>query len=420
VSLLVVMGSGETAPTMVRIHREVFAATGDGQAAMVDTPFAFQNNADELVERTLAYFSESLGRTLAVASWRRRDDPVLDQEKALRVLRSSAWAFVGPGSPTYALRQWTGTALPAALVDVVGRGGTLVMGSAAAATLGTHAVPVYEIYKAGADPYWAEGIDVLGSLTGLAAVVVPHYNNREGGTHDTRFCYLGERRLALMEQQLPPATGVLGVDEHTALLIDTVARHATVAGSGVLTVRWRGQSRTFAAGTVLGFDDLAALLAGDRAAAVVAAAGPVAAPAEPDDVTDSPEPLSLRASADDAERRFESSLAARDADGCVGAVLDLEAAIHSWSADTLQSDEQDHARQVLRTLVVRLGELAEVGARDPRSVVEPYVEALLSVRAAARAAKDFATSDLVRDRLTDAGVEVRDTPDGVDWTLRGP
>jgi len=33
-------------------------------------------------------------------------------------------------------------------------------------------------------------------------------------------------------------------------------------------------------------------------------------------------------------------------------------------------------------------------------------------------AKDYATSDVVRDRLVAAGVEVKDTPDGVTWSLK--
>ena len=88
--------------------------------------------------------------------------------------------------------------MPAALADIVARGGTLVFGSAAACTLGTHSIPVYEVYKAGADPYWEDGLDLLGTLTGLRAVVVPHYDNAEGGRYDTRFCYLGEQRLAAL------------------------------------------------------------------------------------------------------------------------------------------------------------------------------------------------------------------------------
>ena len=118
-----------------------------------------------------------------------------------------------------------------------------------------------------------------------------------------------------------------------------------------------------------------------------------------------------------ARERFDAALATSDVDGCVAAILDLEAAIVAWSTDTLQSDQADAARRTLRALVVRLGELAHVGARDPREVVAPFVELLLELRGRARAAKDFSTSDLVRDRLADAGVEVRDTPDGATWHL---
>jgi cysteinyl-tRNA synthetase len=44
--------------------------------------------------------------------------------------------------------------------------------------------------------------------------------------------------------------------------------------------------------------------------------------------------------------------------------------------------------------------------------------ALLERRAAARAARDFATSDALRDELAALGVEVRDTPDGQVTALR--
>jgi cysteinyl-tRNA synthetase len=44
---------------------------------------------------------------------------------------------------------------------------------------------------------------------------------------------------------------------------------------------------------------------------------------------------------------------------------------------------------------------------------------LLEQRAAARAARDFAAADEVRDRLTAAGVSVEDSPDGPTWTLKG-
>ena len=45
------------------------------------------------------------------------------------------------------------------------------------------------------------------------------------------------------------------------------------------------------------------------------------------------------------------------------------------------------------------------------------IEALLSDRAAAKAAKDFARSDMVRDTLINAGIEIKDTPQGAEWSL---
>jgi len=69
-------------------------------------------------------------------------------------------------------------------------------------------------------------------------------------------------------------------------------------------------------------------------------------------------------------------------------------------------------------MIVRLGDLAVTGTRDPRDAVAPFVEALLEVRLAARNARDFAASDRVRDQLVAAGIEVRDTPEGSEWMVR--
>jgi cyanophycinase-like exopeptidase len=416
-SRLVVMGSGETAPTMVRVHREILATAGKGPAAMLDTPFAFQMNADELVARTLAYFEQSVGVSVEVASWPRRDAPTVGQERALALLGRARWAFAGPGSPTYALRQWRDTGVPDTLAGVVRRGGTLVMGSAAAVTLGAFAVPVYEIYKVGTDPEWVEGLDLLRQLTGLQAAVIPHYDNHEGGTHDTRFCYLGETRLAMLEQRLPDDVGVLGVDEHTAVLLDIETRALTVAGSGRATVRRRGDSRTFGPGESVPFDVIDALLRGEGAGPSYIESSSVAEAAGQAAIDDSgAPPLSLGEAADAAQAEFERAFADGDVEGCVAVVLGLEQSITEWHADTLQSDDEPRARRALRAMVVRLGELAEAGA-DPRGQVAPIVELVLELRATARRDGDFATSDLVRDRLAAARIEVRDAPDGVQWHL---
>ena len=409
---LVIIGSGETAPTMVKVHRAVIGSSGPGAAAMIDTPFGFQVNADDLTDKILEYFRDSVGSSLDVVRWRSREEAVTERERALALLSRASWAFAGPGSPTYALRQWEGTPIPGALRDLVDRGGTLVLGSAAAVTAGAYAVPVYEIYKVGVEPHWLEGLDLLGSLTGITAAVVPHYDNREGGRHDTRYCYLGEERLVRLEETLPDDIGVLGVDEHTAVILDVQARRASVHGVGGLTLRHRGVSTVLGSGESVSFDDMASALRG--AGALRGAPATVAGPTPADTQGES---LSLRAEVDRLRTAFEARLAAGDAEGALAAALELEDAIHAWSADTVQGDHVDRARAALRAMLVDLASAAATGLRDEREVLGPVVDVALAARQLAREHKDFAMSDLVRDRLAAAGIEVRDTPDGPEWSV---
>nr|WP_218849098.1 cysteine--tRNA ligase [Nocardioides perillae] len=58
------------------------------------------------------------------------------------------------------------------------------------------------------------------------------------------------------------------------------------------------------------------------------------------------------------------------------------------------------------------------GADDKlTAAVDALVAGLLEQRAQARAAKDFATADAIRDQVAAAGIEVEDTPDGPKWSL---
>ncbi|HEX3541112.1 MAG TPA: hypothetical protein VHT75_11810 [Acidimicrobiales bacterium] len=431
--LLVIMGSGETSPTMVKTHREVFERVdAAAPAVLLDTPFGFQENADDIAAKAVYYFHSSVGRTVEVASFRRADVDPVAREAALARIGAAGWVFAGPGSPTYTLRQWQGTEVPALLADKLRHGGVVTFASAAALTLGVVTVPVYEIYKVGADPQWAAGLDLLGPL-GLSVAVIPHYDNAEGGNHDTRFCYLGERRLRRLEQQLPPATFVLGVDEHTGCLLDLDAGSATVVGLGGLTVRRHGRSTVLASGTTVTMAELIALGAGatDAPGSLLAApdeplasAGSAAnAPVGDDPEGDGPEggaavrreATPLLATIRQQEASFDAAVERRDVSAAVRAILELDDALAAWRGDTLQSDEQDRGRGAVRRMVVRLGDLAHVGARDPRQVLGPYIERLLAVRDAARRDRRFAEADDIRDQLVALGATIRDTPEGTDW-----
>ena len=259
---LVIMGSGETAPGMLGVHREVFAGVPQGaDCLLMDSPFAFQENADELVERIGGFFADSLGHPVERVSLAAGAD-ALSVERALARIRRAGWVFAGPGSPSYARRVWAGTPIPDALADVVapGRVGALVFASAAAVTLGDWSLPVYEIYKVGADPHWEPGLGIMSRALGWRCSVVPHYDNQEGGTHDTRFCYVGGRRLAQIEGELDGAF-ILGVDEHTAVVLDLDRATATVAGRGGMTLRVGGQEAVYPTGSGLAFAEMTARIA---------------------------------------------------------------------------------------------------------------------------------------------------------------
>ena len=423
--ILAIMGSGETAPTMAKVHRALFDRLGPDPvaAAILDTPYGFQENADELSARTVTFFAKSVGRDVDVASYRSRDVDAVTEATAVARIRPARYVMAGPGSPSYALRHWSGGPIPIALADLLRDGGVLTMASAAALTLGIVTIPVYEIYKVGEEPSWLPGLDLLGPATGLRAAVVPHYDNAEGGNHDTRFCYIGERRLRILERQLPPDTFILGVDSHTALVLDLERRTATVSGLGGVTVRFGGRSTVFPNGSELAIDTLAeaarALTAlGSSAVANESGAfGGGRADGAGGQTRRAGEPLKHEVA--DLEGAFIAALAGEDGRAAIAALLDLDSAIEGRMCAGEDGQDLDSARSVFRSLIVRLGEATGAGATDPRAVVEPFVEALLAVRARAREAGDWATADLVRDRLTDAGVEVRDGSEGSSWVLAG-
>jgi cyanophycinase-like exopeptidase len=406
--LLAIMGSGETAPTMAKVHRLLVDRLGapPADAVVIDSPYGFQENADDISQRTVGYF-RNLRIPLCVASWRTADD-VLARERALARIDNADYVFSGPGSPTYALKVWQNSRLCGVLGDKLASGGCVSFASAAATTLGVVTVPVYEIYKVGADPSWAGGLDLLARID-LRAAVIPHYDNAEGGTHDTRFCYLGERRLRLMESMLEPGTVVLGVDEHTAVLFDLDSDTATVVGRAALTLRRQGVSTVFPSGTTVAIDELRAVAAGG-------APRPQGAQPPTAGVTD-PTP-SLRAEAQRLACAFDAGLKTRDVNTAVTAILELEQAIVDWSADTEEMDSAEGPRGMLRQMVTRLTELAVVGARDPRELVAPFVDTLLELRQQARDRGDWPLADTLRARLTAAGIEVRDTLTGPVWLPR--
>jgi hypothetical protein len=418
--VLVVMGSGEVAPTMAKVHRALLDRLPDTRVAIIDTPYGFQENADELSSRMVEFFATNVGREATVASYRSRDIDAVDQATAVARIREAGYVMAGPGSPSYALRQWIGGPIPEVLGSKLEVGGILTMASAAALTLGVVTVPVYEIYKVGDAPRWLDGLDLLGRATGLRAAVIPHYDNAEGGTHDTRFCYLGERRLRILEAELPAGTFVLGVDSHTALLLDLDGARASVAGLGGVTVRVNGQSVELPAGADVPIARLATIAKELRAGETVELDDGAPGPGPGGRPSSSGAQVHLRDAMAHLEGSFVEALDRGDAHGAVAALLDLDEEISARIRAGEDSPDLDNARATFRSLIARLGERRGAGPAEIEQTLRPYVDTLLELRGRARADEDWSTADLIRDRLTAAGVEVHDDGAVSSWAVRAP
>ncbi|KAA1395143.1 cysteine--tRNA ligase [Aeromicrobium ginsengisoli] len=93
----------------------------------------------------------------------------------------------------------------------------------------------------------------------------------------------------------------------------------------------------------------------------------------------------------------------------------------------------DGDSEALRGVLASVRSMLDVLGLDPLSptwdrggddaayaqVIDSLVGGLLEQRQEARATKDFATADRVRDQLTAAGIEIEDTPQGARWSVKG-
>lgn len=237
-NFLILFGSGEIAPTSVEVYRQAFLQFGkrDIKIVLVTTPAGFQPNVEmvygeirDFLLSALPDFNLTIELCLANTTSLANDPATANQVIGADVI------FLGPGSPTYAVKQLRSTLLLTNIVDQVKNGSTLVLASAATISFSRHALPVYEIYKVGEDLHWQDGLSVLGEIW-CDTTIIPHFNNREGGEGlDTSYCFVGKDRATKLLAMLSADAKVLGLDEHTALVIDLATNEQTVKGKGTLT-----------------------------------------------------------------------------------------------------------------------------------------------------------------------------------------
>lgn len=379
---LILMGSGEMAARLVAAHRLGIEASRAREVVVLDTPYGFQENAPLLSEKLTRFFRTSLSVEASVASYRSVRDGDVTCERMLAAVRRARYVFAGPGSPSYALGVWRETGLAGVLRGILAGGATVTLASAAALTAGVKTLPVYEIYKSGADPGWLDGMDLTSHL-GLEAVVIPHWNNAEGQGFDTSRCYMGRRRLRALRSMLPEGLGVIGVDEHTAAVIDFGKEELSVMGVGGVTLS--GALDTFLeAGTRMGLKQVVELLGTSPALPSAGRSGSL-----PD---------------------FAGALAERSVESIAGVLLSVETEAAGGSPE---------AREALRTMILEISEVAVSGLITPAEWVGDYVQLLVDVRAALRERRVWEEADRIRDGLASLGIALRDTRSGTTWHMEG-
>jgi hypothetical protein len=258
------LGSGETSMAGGRIFENLVRALPQPvRIAILETPAGFELNSHQVAGRVGEFMKTRLQNytpTIDVVPARKRGTPFSPDEPAiLKSLLYANFIFMGPGSPTYAVRQLQGS-LAWDIVRARHRlGATLAFASAATVSVGAWAIPVYEIYKVGEDVRSETGLNFFSDF-GMHLSFVPHWNNTDGGEDvDTSRCFIGMERFNTWCDSLPAENTTVGLDEHTGLVVDFESRQCEVSGISSVSLVHDCIPKMYPAGAKFGFNELGLL-----------------------------------------------------------------------------------------------------------------------------------------------------------------
>ena len=365
--VIALLGSGETAALGREAFVHVFRRLQRPIAvAVLETPAGFQPNATLVAGKVADFISHRLqdyAPQVSIVSARYKGGPYDTDAPALAESLSAAnCIYAGAGSPGFMIRQLQESRLLAAMRQRHAQGAALVFSSAAALAVSAHALPVYEIFKAGADLSWQGGLDILGPY-GYHLTIVPHWNNKEGGAElDTSHCFMGLDRFERLQSLLPAQETILGIDEHTACILDIAAEQAQVLGRGSLTLLRQDMPP-------------AVYHAGDRFPLAVLRGE---AHTHPERLYTPISPAALFASDEDEESGLGLS------------------GLHPSDDDSLEGND----------------------APALPGLPPAMIDTLLEIRSELRTEKRWALADKLRNALKEANIVIEDTPEGSRWVYQ--
>ncbi|HKJ39323.1 MAG TPA: hypothetical protein VJ972_11145 [Anaerolineales bacterium] len=237
------LGSGETSLAGGRIFETLAKNLKESpRIALMETPAGFELNSAQVVGKVGDFMKTRLQNykpVVDIIPARKKGSAFSpDDPEVLKPLLHANMIFMGPGSPTYAIRQLEGS-LAWDMIRARHRlGATLIFASAATISVGAYALPVYEIYKVGLDVHAVDGLDYFKDF-GVHLSFTPHWNNAEGGADlDTSRCFVGMDRYNEWCDLVPEENTTLGLDEHTGIIMDFETGMCEVSGvSSVSIVR---------------------------------------------------------------------------------------------------------------------------------------------------------------------------------------
>lgn len=235
------LGSGETSLAGGRIFESMARRLPSPlRISVMETPAGFELNSSVVAGRVADFFKSRLQnyRPLVdiIPARKLGTEFSPDNPELLQPLYQANIIFMGPGSPSYLARQLRGT-LAWEIIRARHRMGTaLIFSSAATISVGEWVLPVYEIYKVGEDVHTREGLHFFADF-GMNLSFIPHWNNAEGGADlDTSRCFVGIDRFEQWAGLLPSDNVLLGLDEHSGIIMDFEEGACNVHGVSSVTV----------------------------------------------------------------------------------------------------------------------------------------------------------------------------------------
>ena len=258
---IALFGSGETAPSGQKIFEFLFKKLPVSPiVSILETPAGFELNSEKVAGNVAVFIQDHLQnykpRTKLIPARKKGTDFSPDSPDITLPILESDLIFMGPGSPTYAVRQLEKTLAWEYIITRHRMGASLALSSATTIAVSSFVLPVYEIYKVGQDIHWQSGLDLFSPFQ-LSLVFIPHWNNTDGGVDlDTSRCFMGRYRFEALIDLLPSDQVVIGIDEHTGLIIDFQDACTHVIGSGNVTILSEGSERIFPSGSTVNLSEL--------------------------------------------------------------------------------------------------------------------------------------------------------------------